>query len=178
MRNACLVAMLAAAVVGACSRAPDESRPATPAQAPAARAAQLPPDMVSAVSGSKASSAVDLKFLLRSRPEPGRPLDIDLAVIPKDSQANIRLIVQNTDGFEITAGQQVSIPKGVEQGVAVVHRLTVVPARDGVFSLSAVALVDTDKTSVTRTFAIPVIVGEGITATGLAPDSAAATDSP
>lgn len=174
MRRAWLVGLLAGACVGACDRAPDDSRQAAPSAAPAPRVAQLPPDMVSAVSGSKASSSVDLKFALRSRPEPGHPLDIDLAILPKDSDATIRLIVQNTDGFQITAGQEVTIPKGSESGSVRVHRLTVVPARDGVFSLSAVALVDSDNSSVTRTFAIPIIVGEGITATALGADAPAA----
>jgi hypothetical protein len=163
-----LVWLLAVACVAGCDRAPEtrsESAPA--AKAPAAPTA-LPPHMVSAVSGGKGNSSVDLKFALTSRPEPGRPLDIDLAVIPREADVTVRVIVQNTDGIAITAGQEVKIPKGAEPGVPVTHRLTVLPARDGIFSLSAVALVDSDKSSVTRTFAIPIIVGEGITPTELA----------
>lgn len=166
--------LLAVACLGACDRSPE---PATPAAAPppAARApgeAPLSPDFVSAVSGSKGNVSVDLRFALTSRPEPGKPLDIDMAVIPTDATATIRIIVQNTDGLEITAGQEMRIPEGAEPGVALSHRVTIVPARDGVFSLSAVALIDTDKSSVTRTFAIPIIVGEGITPGQLAPQTA------
>lgn len=163
--------LLAVACLGACDRSPEVA----PSAAPAASApkASLSPDLVSAVSGSKASAAVDLKFALTSRPEPGRPLDIEIVVIPKDPAATIRVIVQNTDGLTITAGQELTIPKGAEPGVAFAHRLTIVPARDGIFSLSAVALIDTDKTSVTRTFAIPIIVGEGVTPGELAQDAAA-----
>lgn len=164
--------LLALFVLGACDRAPE-----APAHAPAARVqpkeSLLPPDMVSAVTGSKSEAAVDLKFALQSRPEPGRPLDIDLAVIPLDASARIRVIVQNTDGLEITQGQEMAVPEGAEAGVPLIHRLTVVPARDGVFSLSAVALVDTDKSSMTRTFAIPIIVGEGITPAQLTPEGTA-----
>lgn len=65
-----------------------------------------------------------------------------------------------------------TIQKGAEPGVPLTHRLTLVPARDGVFSISAVALIDTDRSSVTRTFAIPVIVGEGVTPGELAPPAA------
>jgi hypothetical protein len=160
--------LLVLACLVACERAPD----AAPAAAPAAstpRKAPLSPDMVSAVSGSKGSASVDLKFALGSRPEPGRPLDIEIAVIPSDAAATIRLIVQNSDGLAITAGQEMIIPRGSEPGVPLAHRVTIVPARDGVFSLSAVALIDTDKSSLTRTFAIPVIVGEGVTPGELSP---------
>lgn len=169
--------LLALGMLGACDRAPE-----APARAPATKAqpqkSPLSSDMVSAVTGSKSAAAVDLKFALLSRPEPGRPLEIDLAVIPLDAAATIRVIVQNTDGIEITRGQEMVVPAGAEAGVPVIHRLTVVPARDGIFSLSAVALVDTDKSSVTRTFAIPVIVGEGVTPAALAPDAAANASDP
>lgn len=163
-----LVWLLAAACVAGCDSAPETStEPAPPARA-ATSPTTLPPHMVSAVSGGKGNSSVDLKFALTSRPEPGRPLDIDLAVIPREADVTVRVIVQNTDGIAITAGQEVRIPKGAEPGVPVTHRLTVLPARDGIFSLSAVALVDSEKSSVTRTFAIPIIVGEGITPAELA----------
>ena len=161
--------VLALACLGACDRTPEAATPAAPASASTPRKAALPPDMVSAVSGSKGNAAVDLKFALASRPEPGRPLDIELAVIPSDAAATIRVIVQNADGLAITAGQEMSIPRGAEPGVPLMHRVTVVPERDGIFSLSAVALVDTDRSSLTRTFAIPIIVGEGISPRELAP---------
>ncbi len=166
--------LLAVASLGACDRSPEvvPSAPASATAAQAPRKTPLSPDMVSAVSGSKGSVAVDLKFALLSRPEPGRPLDIDLAVIPTDAAATIRVIIQNTDGITITGGQEVTIQKGAEPGVPLTHRLTLVPARDGVFSISAVALIDTDRSSVTRTFAIPVIVGEGVTPGELAPPAA------
>jgi len=172
-----LVGLLAVACVAGCDRAPETG--AAPASTPARTttpSANLPPHMVSAVSGGKSSSSVDLKIALATRPEPGRPLDIDLAVIPREPEATVRLIVQNTDGIAITGGQEVTIPKGAEPGVPVTHRVTVLPARDGIFSLSAVALVDSDKSSVTRTFAIPIIVGEGVTPAELAAEPAEDSD--
>lgn len=168
-----LVGLLAIACIAGCDRTPETATEAAPAARTSAPAAALPPHMVSAVTGGKGNSSVDLKFALASRPEPGRPLDIDLAVIPREPDVAVRVIVQNTDGIAITAGQEVKIPKGAEPGVPVTHRLTVVPARDGIFSLSAVALVDSDKASVTRTFAIPIIVGEGVTPAELATEDAA-----
>lgn len=163
--------LLVVACLGGCDRSP-EAVPSAAPTANAPRKAPLSPDMVSAVSGSKSNAALDLKFALLSRPEPGRPLDIDIAVIPSDPNATVRVIVQNTDGLAITAGQEMRIPKGAEPGAPLAHRVTIVPGRDGVFSLSAVALIDTDKSSVTRTFAIPIIVGEGVTPGELVPDAA------
>jgi len=173
-----LVGLLAVACVAGCERAPEAGAESAPPPArTVAQTATLPPHMVSAVSGGKSNSSVDLKFALASRPEPGRPLDIDLAVIPREPEATVRVIVQNTDGISISAGQEVTIPKGAEPGVPVTHRVTVLPARDGIFSLSAVALVDSDKSSVTRTFAIPIIVGEGVTPAELAAGAEPSDDS-
>lgn len=160
-----LCVIVLAGVAGCGSRednsaaAPDPAKPAARSATPKAPA--LDKDMVSAVSGAKASAIVDLKFRLGARPEPGKPIDIDIAVIPKVPGARIRVLLQNADGLEIRSGQEMLVSEPVAAGEPVSHRVTVVPARDGVFAMTAVALVDTDQSSVTRTFAIPVIVGQG-----------------
>lgn len=139
--------------------APDSGKAAA---APAPRkASAVDKDMVSAVSGAKSSAIVDLKFKLGARPEPGKPIDIDIAVIPKVAGARIRVLLQNAEGLEIRSGQEMLLSEPLAAGESAIHRVTVVPARDGVFAMTAVALVDTDQSSVTRTFAIPVIVGQG-----------------
>lgn len=139
--------------------APDPAKAAATPAGP--KAPSLDKDMVSAVSGAKSSAIVDLKFRLDTRPEPGKPIDIDIAVIPKVAGARIRVLLQNAEGLEIRSGQEMPVSQPLGAGESVTHRVTVVPARDGVFAMTAVALVDTDQSSVTRTFAIPVIVGQG-----------------
>lgn len=159
----CVIVLSGAA---GCGWGEDKSTAAAePAKAPATpvapKAPPLDKDMVSAVSGAKSSAIVDLKFRLGARPEPGQPIDIDIAVIPKVAGARVRVLLQNVDGLEIRSGQEMPVSETVAAGEPLSHRVTVVPARDGVFAMTAVALVDTDQTSVTRTFAIPVIVGQG-----------------
>ena len=50
------------------------------------------------------------------------------------------------------------------EGVALTHVVTVVPKREGVFYLGAVALVEGPGGSVARSFAIPIIVGDPVAA--------------
>ncbi len=119
-------------------------------------------NMAMAVTPGQGSGAVDLKFRVLSRPVPNEPLDIDLALIPREASQSLRLIVQNTDGLRIVSGQELPAVKGAVPGVALMHRLTLRPTSDGVYTVSAVALIDSATASITRTFSIPLIVGTGV----------------
>jgi hypothetical protein len=47
----------------------------------------------------------------------------------------------------------------VQRGSVYRHQATVIPKDNGVFSLSAIVMVQTEAGDVTRTFSIPVVVG-------------------
>jgi hypothetical protein len=120
-------------------------------------------DMVSAVSAGKGGPPVELKFELREAPKAGEALEIDVAVLP-DAPAISRLSGQFTggDGIDLVEGGDLVAVDKPSQGAVIRHLVRVLPKEDGIFTLNAAVTVDLADDSVTRTFTIPVIVGEGL----------------
>lgn len=138
------------------------------ANSAATTAAKPPPkkdplaDMVSAVSGGPASAPVELKFALDERPQVGQPLEVEIAVLPVSVLDRVAASFQVGAGLELRAGGQMPVVNKPERGVPLSHRLTIVPLRDGIFFISAVVLADSPELSLTRTFSIPIIAGQGL----------------
>jgi hypothetical protein len=64
-----------------------------------------------------------------------------------------------TEGLAVETSTLPSRYERVQPGSVYRHQATVVPRADGVFSLSAIVMVQTDQGDVTRTFSIPIVVG-------------------
>jgi len=122
-----------------------------------------PQDMVAAVSPSKAGPPVELKFELRESPEAGQPLDVDIAILP-DAPAINRVYAkfQGGEGLELVDGGDLEAVEKPAQGTVIRHVVRLIPKEEGIFTVSATVAVDLADDSVTRTFAIPVIVGSGL----------------
>lgn len=124
--------------------------------------------MVSAVSSGKPGAAVDLKFDIATRPRVGEPLQVTVAVTTRAADIDkLQVIFQSTDGIQVTDGVQLPTQERPADGQTFSHVVTVLPQKDGVFYLSAVALVESGGdagSSVARTFAIPIIVGDVVAA--------------
>ena len=120
-------------------------------------------DMVAAVSAGKGGPPVGLKFELRGAPRAGEQLDVDIAILP-DAPAINRVYgrFQAGDGLELVDGSELAAVDKPAQGAVIRHVLHVLPKQDGIFTLSAAVSVELADDSVTRTFTIPVIVGEGL----------------
>jgi hypothetical protein len=138
-----------------------------------------PQDMVAAVSAGKGGPPVGLKFELRSIPQAGEPVDLDLVVLP-DAPA-IERIDGRFDGNEnltlVDGGDLAAIEKPA-QGSVIRHVVRLLPKQDGIFTVTAAVTVTLPNDSITRTFTIPVIVGGGLpelTAKSAASDGDSAT---
>jgi hypothetical protein len=169
--TSCLVAGVAALWLCACgtSSTPDATtaapnkaanrvkKPTTPVDTSTA-------DMSSAVSVTKAANAVQLKFELRSRPSPGTPVEVDLALIPTDpALAHLSLKFEGEAGLQlVNAGDAVSVDKPAA-GVPIKRTITVLPQADGIYTLHAMVTASSDGDSRTTSFAVPVIAGAGVT---------------
>ena len=184
MRMQWLVFLAAGVLLAGCGRSDQETASAATIAAKPARAGRpapvrpedtVPPEvaaaqtassrMVSAVSQGKPGASVDLKFDLPQRPEVGKPIVISLAVTPRMADVQtLQVIFQPTDGIEIRSGGDPWDLDRPQIGVPRLHNITIVPLRNGVFFLSAVALADTADGSLARAFSIPMIVGSGVTA--------------
>jgi hypothetical protein len=122
-----------------------------------------PQDMVAAVSAGKGGPPVGLKFELRSTPQAGQPVDLDLVVLP-DAPA-IERIDGRFDGNEnltVVEGSDLAAIEKPAQGSVIRHVVRLLPKQDGIFTVTAAVTVTLANDSITRTFTIPVIVGEGL----------------
>ena len=176
--------MIGSALLGACgSDGDDASAREQHAVAQAAKNRSNTPknavdlDMVAAPSSSKTAGAVALKFAVTQKPEVGAPVDIRLALIPTPGLERVVASFQGSEGLELRSGAKTPTFEKPEAGASINHTLTVVPSSDGIFYVTAVVVSDSEETSVSRTFTIPVIAGEGLSvepANGATPSVASA----
>ena len=130
---------------------------------PADPSERSPQDMVAAVSPGKGGPPVELKFELREAPKAGEALEVDVAVLP-DSPAINRLYghFSGGDDIDLVDGGDLAAVDKPAQGSVIRHQVRVLPKKDGIFTFNATVTVDLADDSVTRTFSIPVIVGDGL----------------
>jgi hypothetical protein len=129
-----------------------------------AKATETDMDMVVAPSTAKSPPAVALKFAITQKPEIGKPVDIRLAFVPTEGQLSVLGSFQASEGLEIVAGAKTPMYEKPAAGASIAHTITVVPRNDGILYVLATVVSDTDTTSVSRTFSIPLIAGEGLSA--------------
>ena len=122
-----------------------------------------PEDMVAAVSVGKGGPPVGLKFELRSSPQAGQLVDLDLAVIP-DAAAIERIDgrFDGGDNLSLVEGGDLGAVEKPAQGSVIRHVVRLLPKQDGIFTVTAAVTVTLANDSITRTFTIPVVVGEGL----------------
>jgi len=164
---------------GKAEHAASVAQPVRPAVKKAHDAAALAlSNMVSAVRSGKSSGDIELKFDLRGRPVVGESVDIDLALIPGTELDRVYAIFQAGDGLQLTKGGKTAEIAHPPVEVPISHTLTIVPQRDGVFYVSAVVLADSPTESVTRSFSIPLVVGDGTSAAADGAQSGSAAPAP
>ena len=148
---------------GSADTAHSSARQATAHRGAADPSGRAPDDMVAAVSAGKGGPPVGLKFELRGAPQPGQPLDVDIAILP-DAPAISRLYARfmGGEGIDLVDGGELAAIDKPAQGAVIRHVLRVLPKQDGIYTFSAAVSVELADDSVTRTFTIPVIVGEGL----------------
>jgi hypothetical protein len=139
---------------------------------PANPSERSPADMVSAVSAGKGGPPVELKFELRDAPQAGQALEVDMAIL-SDAPAINRLYAQFTggDGIDLVDGGNLAAIEKPTPGQVIRHLVRVLPQKDGIYTFNAAVTVDLADGSVTRTFTIPVIVGEGLADASGKPDN-------
>jgi hypothetical protein len=148
----------------------DAGTPPTPSAAPAPQAKAAPPvkkgpsaadltaGMVEAASQGKSTLPVELKFDLPEKPQIGKPLQVDIAVMPQIPAAPAAIQVTGADGLEVAPeASRIEIPS-VEVGEVYRQSLKVTPTADGVLFLDLTVSLNHDEMTESRVFAIPLIV--------------------
>jgi hypothetical protein len=143
---------------------------------PLAAADKQTADMVHGVSPGKAAAPVDLKFNLLAKPELGKPLAIDVALIATGASESMTLAVQPAEGLDVdSASSRENFPKS-QVGALYHHQISVTPRAEGAFFVNVVVTTVVPGGPQSRSFAIPVLVG-GVAALdkNASPDAAGGT---
>jgi hypothetical protein len=131
---------------------------------PVVDASKVRADMVSAVSASKAGPPVTLKFALNQRPMVGEPIDVEVALIPISDLIRLFVRFQPSTGLTLVKGAESPQFERPKTGEPIHHTVTVMANVDGIYYITAAVVADAEDSSLTRTFSIPVIAGNGVAA--------------
>ena len=165
MNTARALVLCTLAAVGACHQdsgtPPPPGAPSVPVPVVAKKgpgAEQLTTGMVEAANQGKSQLPVRLKFDLRQRPSIGKPLDIDVAVLPQIDASSGDILVAGGDGLTLEAGaSRIDLP-ALETGQVYRQVLKVTPSAEGVLLLSLTVSLKHDDQTDSRAFSIPLIV--------------------
>jgi len=160
-------AVAAALWLAACSRTPIPhlTHAAAPAPKPAPRAAttntDTDTDLVTAVGTGNGAVPISVKFRIGKRPQLGVPLQILVAIIPAPAAqiANLHGSFLPDTGLNLQGDRSFDV-KELRTGEPLERQLTVVPEQPGVLNVNATFTLDLDSGTVSRSYAIPVIVGD------------------
>jgi len=156
--------LFAALACGALLAACDDAPPAPAAGSSAARkpagpkVAGLPPEMVAAVSSTRNATVVSVHFALRDTPAINEALPVDIAIVPHQDFTSLRAHFEGRDGIALTSGENLEPLSNAAIEKPVLHQLVLLPAREGVFILTASVETEGLEGNVTRIFSIPIIV--------------------
>jgi hypothetical protein len=167
-----LVALLCGFALAACDDSPEQSATAPSTPQAASKVAGLPPEMVAAVSAGKTASVVSVHFALRGVPTIGKPLLVDIAIVPHVPFESLRVTFEARDGVMLGQGKTLGPVLNPPPEKSITHHIDVQPTRDGVYVVSATLDTEGTEGSISRVFFIPVIVGtagDGSPAAGTPP---------
>lgn len=154
------VALLACAFAAACddAPAPKKTTQGAASTAPAAKEAQLPANMVAAVSAGKTASMIGLHFALEQVPSVGKPLPVAIAIVPHRQFASVRALFEAPEAIALTTGKQFEPQTNVKAETVLPHKILLQPTQEGVFLVTAAVETEGEDGTVTRIYSIPVIV--------------------
>jgi len=114
--------------------------------------------MVEAASQGESTVPVQLKFDLPQKPQIGKELQVNIAVMPQIAASPADIQVNGAEGLAVAAEEsKIEIPS-VEEGEVYRESVKVTPTADGVLYLGLTVLLKHDDITESRAFAIPLIV--------------------
>ncbi|HEY5760234.1 MAG TPA: hypothetical protein VIU34_30635 [Steroidobacter sp.] len=154
-------AMTIAMLHGCGSDAPPE-QPTTAAPTQAAQPKPAPVDstekMARAVGNGKPGAAADIKYEFAAKPDVGKAVELQVALIPSAGVDSLEATFSGMDGITLAGPLTVSIasPKAGEPHK---HTLSVLADRNGVFYITVAVSTQISGVTLGRTFAIPFVAG-------------------
>jgi hypothetical protein len=137
------------------------AKPAEPApKRVAAKPAVVDPTekMAHAVGNGKPGAAVEIRYEFQSKPEVGKPTQIEIAFIPNAGTDALNATFTGMDGITV-AGQLSAHFDKLEQGKPYKHSISLLPEAAGVYYITVSVETQISGSSLSRTFSIPFVVG-------------------
>ena len=163
--------VVAAALLTACDSEPaPESKSESPAKAaqPTAEAKAMAAansatkdataKMAKAVGNGKPGAAVDIRYDIRARPEAGKAVEVEVALVPGPGVDAMEVTFAGMDGITLAGSLNASFP-AVKAGEPYKHTLSLLPEHNGVFYITVAVNTQMGNSSLGRTFSIPFVVG-------------------
>jgi hypothetical protein len=158
MNRLAICLSIAGLALAACGSDPD---PDTGAGAPKpAKPASADPlaVMAHAVGNGKPGAAVIIRYEFSAKPAVGTPMELNVVFVPQAGVDSLDIMVSGMDGVTLSGPLTASFPD-VVPSKPYTHKVSVLPDRACLFSLSFVATTQIGNSNLSRTFAIPFSVG-------------------
>jgi hypothetical protein len=158
--------LFALALAAGCQRESGDAKgpkPAVRRTAPVAvqrgpTAEELTAGMVEAATQGKSQAPVGLKFDVSRRPVQGEPLEISIALIPREAAEPATVDVIGPEGLEVPAEERRFEFASVEPSQVYRRSIRLTPTAEGVFLLTLTVNLKHDQLADTRVFSVPLIV--------------------
>jgi len=160
-RNIVVLGILSVALAACGSESQPEANVAPTPTATVAKANKANDPMAGmarAVGSGKPGASVDIKYEFQAKPEVGKPVQLDIALIPSSGVSAMDVIVAGMEGVSLT-GTLTQTFTDVKAGEPYKHQLTVLPQTTGVFYVTVTATTHIGSATMGRTFNIPFVVG-------------------
>jgi hypothetical protein len=169
-RTRWVVACAAGMLVAGCNDSPSGDTSAVPKVPSNASkpGAQLPADMVAAVSSMRNANVVSVHFVLNGAPTVLKPLPVDIAIVPHAPVLSLNARFEARDGLALATGDVLERRTDPRPEAIIKHQLVLLPSKEGVFMVTAIVETETTEGAVSRVFSIPVIVAAREAAAGAA----------
>ncbi len=115
--------------------------------------------MVSAASPVRSAEIAELKFDIPTRPEAGKPVGVDLALLPMTDCPSVTLDLSGSEGLTVPAEDASASFSDASRLHVYRKSVVVTPASEGMYFLSVVATFRNPDSADTRSFTVPLIVG-------------------
>jgi hypothetical protein len=120
---------------------------------------ELTAGMVEASTQGKSQAPVGLKFDVLRRPVRGEPLEISIALLPREPAGPATVEVSGPESLQVPAGESKFEFASVEPEQVYRRSIRLTPTAEGVFLLTLTVNLKHDQLADTRVFSLPVIVG-------------------
>ncbi len=118
--------------------------------------------MSSAITGSKGTVPVEVRFELLDRPEPNKPVNVRLAFVPSTDLDALHAVVKPSTGLQVAEDTQVKFD-APKSGEIKEYKYVAIPTAAGIFLCNIDVTVTRDTGDTQFTFTLPIPVPEATT---------------